>query len=82
MSTYANLALQVDDYGVVRTRMLAQLGEMLSDLYTPVANTRINAMKWDDAHSTSDRIPHWHIDWSWRRSVELDATPVFRIRYQ
>lgn len=49
-------ALQIDDYGVVRTRMLAQLGEMLSDLYTPVANTRINAMKWDDAHSTSDRI--------------------------
>ncbi len=48
--------LQLDDYGAVRSRMLAQLGEMLSDLYTPVANTRINAMKWEDAHSTSDRI--------------------------
>lgn len=48
--------LQQDDYGAIRTRMLTQLGETLSDLYTPVANTRINAMKWDDARSTSDRI--------------------------
>ncbi len=49
-------SLQLDDYGAVRSRMLAQLGEMMSDLYTPVANTRINAMKWDDAHATSDRV--------------------------
>ncbi len=49
-------SLQADDYGGIKSRMIAQLGEMLSELYTPVANTRINAMKWDDAHATSDRI--------------------------
>ncbi len=50
------LTLQSEDYTPVRSQMLSQLGEMLSDLYTPVANTRINAMQWDGANSTSDRI--------------------------
>jgi hypothetical protein len=50
------LTLQSQDYGPVRSQMLSQLGEMLSDLYTPVANTRINAMQWEGAHSTSDRV--------------------------
>ena len=45
-----------EDYQPLRVRMLNDLGELLSELYTPVANTRINAMQWDDAHSTSDRI--------------------------
>lgn len=48
--------MAADNYGPVRTRMLKQLGEMLSELYTPVANTRINAMRWENAHATSDRI--------------------------
>lgn len=48
--------LSADDYSAVRSRMLNQLGELLSELYTPVANTRINAMRWEDAHATSDRI--------------------------
>lgn len=48
--------LAIDDYGPVRTRMLSELAGMLSELYTPVANTRINAMNWQSAHSTSDRI--------------------------
>jgi|GEM_PF-3270691 len=45
-----------EDYKPVRRRMLNELGELLSELYTPVANTRINAMQWTDAHSTSDRV--------------------------
>ena len=45
-----------EDYKPVRSRMLGELSELLSELYTPVANTRINAMQWDNAHSTSDRI--------------------------
>ena len=45
-----------EDYKPVRSRMLSELSELLSELYTPVANTRINAMQWDNAHSTSDRI--------------------------
>lgn len=45
-----------DDYKPVRNQMLSELGELLSELYTPVANTRINAMQWDNAHSTSDRV--------------------------
>ena len=45
-----------EDYLPLRVRMLNDLGVLLSELYTPVANTRINAMQWDDAHSTSDRV--------------------------
>ena len=45
-----------EDFLPVRRRMLTELGELLSEIYTPVANTRINAMQWTDAHSTSDRV--------------------------
>ena len=45
-----------EDYIPVRRAMLKELGELLSEIYTPVANTRINAMQWTDAHSTSDRV--------------------------
>ncbi len=46
----------IGDYGPLRTRILGELAEMLSEVYTPVANTRINAMNWQSAHATSDRI--------------------------
>ena len=46
----------VEDFIPVRRRMLNELGALLSEIYTPVANTRINAMQWTDAHSTSDRV--------------------------
>ena len=45
-----------EDYVPVRIQMLNDLGELLSELYTPIANTRINAMQWTDAHATSDRV--------------------------
>ncbi len=45
-----------EEYKPIRSQMLRQLGEQLSEVYTPVANTRINAMQWDNAPSTSDRI--------------------------
>ena len=45
-----------EDYKPVRNRMLNELSKLLSELYTPVANTRITAMQWDNAHSTSDRV--------------------------
>ena len=45
-----------EDYIPLRIQMLNELGELLSELYTPIANTRINAMQWTDAHATSDRI--------------------------
>ena len=50
------LKLQSGEYNPIKTRLLADLGQNMSQLYTQVANTRISAVEWDDAQSTSDRI--------------------------
>lgn len=45
-----------DDYGPIRSRILNSLGQHLSGMYTAVANTRVNALNWDGAEATSDRV--------------------------
>jgi hypothetical protein len=49
--------LQNDEqYDHIRSRILNSLGEHLSGLYTAVANTRVNALNWEGAEATSDRV--------------------------
>lgn len=50
------MSLGADEYAPIRTRILSSLGEHLSGLYTAVANTRVNALNWEGAEATSDRV--------------------------
>ena len=49
-------SVQESEYIPVRAQILKQIGDYLSEMYTPMANTRINAISWNDAQSTSDQL--------------------------
>ena len=49
-------SLQESEYIPVRAQILKQIGAYLSEMYTPMANTRINEITWNDAQSTSDQL--------------------------